>query len=197
MQGATSTFDLVERVKRGDREAFSPLFEKYRSRLAVLIFFKTSPELRASVEIDDLLQETFLRAFRDVGQFTYQFPGSFMSWLSRIADHVVHDQARYFGRQQRRAAEMVPFRSESHPEGVEPADSRTPSRLLRNDEELRLLFQRLDALPEDYRRVILLAKFEELSSEEIARALGKSREAVALLLHRGLKRLRAAGGLSV
>jgi len=196
-EGRTASYDLVERVKQGDREAFAPLFEQYRGRVAVLIYFKTSPALRASVEIEDLVQDTFTQAYQDIGQFTYRFPGSFMSWLARIADHVVQDKARYFGRQRRHAAEVVPFRSESHPEGIEPADSRTPSRLLRNNEALQVLLDRLDALPDDYRRVILLAKFQELSTEEISRELGKPRQAVALLLHRALKRLRGMGEVTV
>jgi len=60
---ATSSFDLVERARRGDQQAFTRLFEKYRKRLAVLIHYRMSAELRAAMEVDDLLQETLLRAF--------------------------------------------------------------------------------------------------------------------------------------
>jgi RNA polymerase sigma-70 factor (ECF subfamily) len=189
----TSTFGLVERVKSGDSEAFSRLFEKYRRRLAVLIHYKLSPEMRRSVEVDDILQETLLRAFRDVEQFTYRSPGSFLHWLSAIADHVIIDIVRYHERQQRHAAEMVRFRSESNPNGPEPVDTKTPSRHLADQERLEGLLQKLDALPEDYRQAILLAKIEGLSTQEMADQMGKSREAAALLLHRAIKRLRALG----
>ena len=50
------------------------------------------------------------------------------------------------------------------------------------------LLARLDALPEDYRRVLVLAKIEGLTTAEMAERLGKSREAVALLVYRALKR---------
>ncbi len=190
MPSPTSTFGLIERFKSGDEEAFSLLFEKYRHRLAVLIHYKLSPEMRSRIEVDDILQEVFLEASREVGQFTYRSPGSFMSWLSRIADHVIIDTARLQGRQKRRPAEMLRFRSESNPQGPEPADTNTPSRLFAQKESVRKLLERLNALPEDYRQVILLAKVEGLSTGEMAERLGKSREAVSLLLHRAIQRFR-------
>ena len=52
------------------------------------------------------------------------------------------------------------------------------------------LVHKLDALPEDYRQVILLAKLEGLTTQEVAERMGKSRETVALLLHRALQRFR-------
>ncbi|MFI5175740.1 MAG: RNA polymerase sigma factor [Terriglobia bacterium] len=61
-QLATSTFDLLERVRAGDESAFTSLFHKYSSRLAVLIRYKLSADMRARVEVDDILQETFLAA---------------------------------------------------------------------------------------------------------------------------------------
>jgi RNA polymerase sigma-70 factor (ECF subfamily) len=53
-----------------------------------------------------------------------------------------------------------------------------------------MLLKKMDELPEAHREVILLAKFEGLSTQEISERLGMSREAVAVLLHRALKRFR-------
>jgi len=86
----------------------------------------------------------------------------------------------------------VPLRSPSNPGGFEPADSKTPSRLFAARQGVEALLQKLDDLPEDYRQVILLARFEQLTTAEIAERLGKPREAVSLLLHRALKRIREA-----
>jgi RNA polymerase sigma-70 factor (ECF subfamily) len=191
MRPITSSYGLIEGIKNGDQEALSALFRKYRPRLAVLIHYRMSPELRSFFEVDDILQETFLKAFRDFGQFTYQSPGSFMSWLARISDHVMADLARSQGRQKRHAAAMLRFRSESNPSGPEPADSRTPSRVLAEEEGLRGLLEKLNSLPENYRQAILLTKVEGLSTPEAAARLGKSNEATALLLHRALKRFRS------
>jgi RNA polymerase sigma-70 factor (ECF subfamily) len=190
MESPTSTFALLERAQSGDREALSRVFEKYQRRLAVLTHFKLSDGARAFAEVDDIVQETMLRAFRDIEGFSYRAPGSFLRWLSSIADHVIVDRVRYQGRE-RRAGEEVPFRSASNPAGPEPADSQTPSRLLAQREAVEGLLRQLAALPEDYRKAILMAKIEGLSTAEMAVQLGKSREAVALLVYRATKRFRA------
>jgi RNA polymerase sigma-70 factor (ECF subfamily) len=186
----TSTLGLLERIRAGDESAFSVLFRKYSPRLSVLIHYKLSPEMRSRVEADDILQEAFFFASRQLGSFTYRNPGSFMSWISRIADHIVVDAARRDGRQKRRPAELVRLRTESNPQGAEAVDSSTPSRILARKERLEQVLRRLDSLPEDYRQVILLAKIEGLSTGEISERLGKSRENVAVLLHRAIQRLR-------
>jgi RNA polymerase sigma-70 factor, ECF subfamily len=190
MEQPTSTYDLIARIEQGDNSAFTPLFEKYQRRLALLIHYKLGHELRRLAEVEDILQETFLEAFRDIERFRYEKPGGFLNWLSRIADHVIADAARFHGRRKRRA-DLVRFRSVGNPDGPEPADSATPSRLLAEKENLQALIQKLDSLPEDYRRAILLAKVEGLSNAEMAERLGRSKEAAALLLHRAIKRFRA------
>jgi RNA polymerase sigma-70 factor, ECF subfamily len=190
MEQATSSHGLVERVQQGDTQAFSLLFEKYRPRLAVIVHYRLGNDLRRDADVDDVLQETLLRAYRDIGQFHYQAPGSFMSWLARIAGHVMVDLARAQNRH-KRAGEHVKFRSESNPGGTEPADYNTPSRVLRENESLRELVATLGRLPEEYRQVILLAKVEGLTIQEVAQRLNKSREATSLLLHRAIKRLQS------
>ncbi|MCC7157253.1 MAG: sigma-70 family RNA polymerase sigma factor [Bryobacterales bacterium] len=185
MGAPTSSFDLVARVKGGDRDAFSGLFDKYRRRLAVLIYYKLGQDLRVSIEIDDIIQETMLRAWRDIGQFHYRAAGSFMSWLASIATHVIIDAVRHDGRDRRRATAVVPLS-----QAPEAADTRTPSRLLSQKEGAAALIERLNALPDDYRQAILLAKIEGLSTPELAERMGRSREAAALLLHRAIKRFR-------
>ena len=189
MEPATSTLALLERVKGGDTQALSDLFQINSRRLAVLIHYKLSPELRLIAEVEDILQDALLEAYRDLGQFQYRKSGSFLSWLSSIADHVIADLARARGRQ-KRAAQIVPFKSESNPSGPEPVVTGTPSRILAEKESLTLLIARMDRLPENYRQAILLAKVEGLTTQELAARLGISRESAALLLHRAIKRFR-------
>jgi len=190
MESPTSTFTLLEQARSGDREALSRAFEKYQKRLAVLIHFKLNPATRSFSEIEDVVQETFLRAYRDLSRFEYHSPGSFLRWLSAIADHVIIDRIRYQNRD-RRAGDDVPLRSPSNPAGPEPRDTETPSRLFAQQEAVERLLDRLSALPEDYRQAILLAKIEGMPTADIAERLGKSREAVALLVYRAVKRFRA------
>jgi RNA polymerase sigma-70 factor, ECF subfamily len=189
----TSTFDLIQRFREGDEGAFDDLFRKYRPRLAVLIRYKLSESLRREFEVDDIIQEVFLEASRDLESFTYRSPGSFMGWLSRIADHVIADEARMQSRQKRNAGERVRLRSESNPLGPEPIDFTTPSRIMSQQERVDALYACLDALPPDYRAVILMAKVECLPLAEIAERLNRSREATAVLLCRALQRVREKG----
>jgi RNA polymerase sigma-70 factor, ECF subfamily len=188
MEAPTSTFTLLEKARNGDEAALSRAFEQYRRRLAVLIHFKLDP--RESADAEDVLQETYLRAFRALDGFDYQSAGSFLRWLSSIADSVIVDRVRYRNRE-RRAGHEVPFRSESNPLGPEPADTRTPSRLFAQEEAIQRLLGRLAALPEHYRQVILMAKIEGLTTAEMAERLGKSRDEVAQLVFRAVKRFRA------
>lgn len=193
MEPPTSSFGLLEKCRSGDQEAFAALFEKYRRRLAVLIHYKLGEEQRRRVEVDDLLQETFFAASRDLERFEYRSPGSFLRWLSRIADHAIVDALRHQGRQKRDGGEMLAFRSESNPLGAEPVDTKTPSRLLAEKQAVEALLERLNALPEEYRQAIVLAKIEGLTTQELAARLGKSREAASLLLHRAVRRFRELG----
>ena len=188
-ESPTSTFTLLEQARSGDREALSRAFEKHQRRLAVLIYYRLPGGARHFDEVEDLVQETFFRACRDLDRFTWQSPDSFFRWLAQIAGHVVIDRARYHARE-RRAGEEVRFRSDSNPAGPEPADTVTPSRLLARKEAVERLLELLDALPDDYREALVLAKVEGCSTVEIAARMGKSREAVALLVYRALKRLR-------
>jgi len=190
MDPPTSTFALLEKARTGDSGALARVFEQNRRRLLVLVHFKLGPRERQLAEAEDVVQEVYLRAFRALDRFQYQSPGSLIRWLSSIADHVIIDRSRYRTRE-RRAGEEVPFRSESNPAGPEPADTRTPSRLLAQEQAVTRLLDRLNTLPEDYRRAILMAKIEGLSTAEMAEQLGKSREAVALLVFRAVKRFRA------
>jgi RNA polymerase sigma-70 factor (subfamily 1) len=189
----TTSYGLLERVRAGDPDAFRQLFERYHHRLALLAHYRLGPSLRAGMDAGDVVQETFLAASRDLASFEYRSPGSFYRWLSAIATHVIEDAARHAGRLKRAGGERVPFRSASRPGGVEPADSLTPTRVLFQQERLRDLMLRLDALAPQYREVILLAKLEGLTTAEIAERLGKSREQVALLLHRALASFRRGG----
>ena len=78
MESPTASFALLEQAKGGDEQALSRAFERHRRRLPVLIQYKLSPHAREFCEVEDLVQETCLRAFRDIASFTYQSPGSFL-----------------------------------------------------------------------------------------------------------------------
>src|SRR5262249_1191629 len=114
-----SSIDLVERFQRGETQAFSLLFQKYRRRLAVLIHYKMGEDLRGRMEVVDILQEVFFAASRDLRGFVCKSPRGLMAWLSKIVDHAVVDAARHENREKRRPLQLLRFRSESNPSGPE------------------------------------------------------------------------------
>lgn len=178
----------MELARAGDGEAFRRLFEKYQRRLALFAHYRLGEGLRASMDVDDVVQETFLEAARDIARFDYRSPDSFFRWLASIARHVIEDAARRESRKKRAGGRRTDAAE------AQLVDTLTPSRILFQAERVRSLMERLDALPDQYREVIVLARLEGLSPGEIAVRLGKPREAVALLLHRALKRLRVEPG---
>ena len=190
MQAHTTSHDLLERARQGDQRAFEAIFQRYRSRLSVLVHYRMSDALRRDCDVEDLLQEIFLRASRDLAGFDYRGPSSLFRWLAHIAHHAIADAARKGSRAKRNGGTPVRFRSESNPAGYEPVDSNTPSRVLRQQETVGEWNAKLAALPEDYRDVIAMARLEGLTIAEIAERMGKTREQVSLLLHRALKKYR-------
>jgi RNA polymerase sigma-70 factor (ECF subfamily) len=189
MESPTSTFGLLARIEAGEQTAITDLFGKYQKRLSLLLSYKVGERLRQSVSIQDLLQETLLRAYKSFRDFDYRGPGSFMNWLSTIADHVVSDQVRSLERKKRKAS-LLRFRSDTNPHGPEPETSLTPGRVFEGREGIEHLKKALDALPDNYRQVIILARVQGYRTSEIAKYLQKSPEQVSLLLHRALKRFR-------
>ena len=175
MNGATTSLEIILQAQQGDEHAFARLFARYERKIAILSDYHMSSDLRARLEVEDVLQEIFLRAFRDLGQFTYQSAGSFQKWLIAIAGNVLTDLARSQGRQKRKAEAIVPFRSESNPGGVDPADSRTPSRWLREEQHLELL-KKLEVLPEEFRQAIGRPRLEGLTTGEMGQRMGEKRK---------------------
>jgi RNA polymerase sigma-70 factor (ECF subfamily) len=174
---------LIERAKRGDAAAFNALVRHVRPRLETAIRARVGSHLAARVEVDDLLQETLLWAFRSIESFRWRGDESFFRWLRGVAEHVILKAAN---RESSRLA--LPLLGE-----VANHDA-TPSKAMRRHERFERLQAALNSLSPDHRRVVLLARIERLKLDEIARRMERSTEAVKQLLRRALDRLRSAFG---
>ena len=73
--------EILERARQGDRRAFERLVDTFCPRLEALVRLKLGPELRAKVEADDIVQETFSRALGSVGTLRSLDEGQFFRWL--------------------------------------------------------------------------------------------------------------------
>lgn len=198
MSAETSVNDLIARVRAGEQGAREQLFGRYHSYLHVLARAQLGRHLRGKCDSSDVVQETLLEAHRDFGSFQGGGEPELLAWLRRILSHNLFNEARRFAAQQRDASREVSL--DQVRAGVEhssvalgrglAADTPTPSQAAQQRESAVLLADALARLPEDYRDVLVLRVFEDLSAEEVAARMGRSPGAVRMLQMRALQELR-------
>lgn len=161
-------FLLVERVQRGDVKAFEMLVVKYQRRIERLI----SRMVRDVDLIEDIAQETFIRAYRAMPKF--RFESAFYTWLYRIAVNTAKKFLLELKRDPTVSESFLKFGDEddetSRTEN-EPTDSGTPDALLASKEVAAAVNAAVEALSEDLRQAIVLREIEGLSYEEIAETM--------------------------
>ena len=170
---------LVSKAQSGNNEAFGALFSKFRHRLTHFIQSRIGPDYRARLDLEEILQDTFVRAFQSIDRFRGEDEEAFRRWLTGIANNAVlraEDQAR---RHQTLEITHTP-----------PAPGPSPSKTLQRNERFDRLQDSFDALSRDYREVIRLKLIEGLSMREAATRMGRSEAAVKMLFSRALKELR-------
>lgn len=172
---------LVRQAREGDRAAFDRLVRQYEPRLRAAV--GKMRQGRAATDVDEIVQETFVRALDAIGRFSWQGAGSFHSWLCGIARNVTLKAAR--GAKKTRRLQ-VPDRL--------PASAPSPSKMLRRGERADRLEAALASLPPDYREVLRLSRIERLKIREIAQCMDRSEFAVKHLMARAVRQLRAAFG---
>lgn len=179
----SSTEQLLQQARKGDRDAFEQLVRAFRPRLEGFVRLRLSSELRARVEVDDIIQETLIRAYSTIETLRSTEERLFFRWLAGIANHVILNEARHH---QRRPID--PYDSKAS------ASDPSPSKGLRRGERFDRLQEALDSLSPDHREVIILTRIEGLPLAEAAERMKRSQGAVAQLLWRALKSLRERFG---
>jgi RNA polymerase sigma-70 factor (ECF subfamily) len=149
-------------------------------------------ELRFKLESMDLVQDTLMCALRDLGDFTYRDEGDFLRWLSRIVENRLRDNVDKLHADKRDIRKEVRLDNEEQTTGsglvrtAGPIDVTTPSVIISRKEEMDKLEKAIDALKPEYREVIVLKRLEGLSYKEIGERLGKSADAIGMLLSRAM-----------
>lgn len=157
---------LVTRVQNGDKQAFGLLVSKYQRKLHRLL----SRLIRDPTEVEDVAQETFIKAYRALNSFRGE--SAFYTWLYRIG---VNTAKNFLVSQGRRAPTITEFDSEeaeTFDEGDQLRDINTPDRLLMTKQIGATVDDAVSDLPEELRTAILLREIEGLSYEEIAKIMG-------------------------
>ena len=178
-----STRALIERARRGDRAAFEELTTRYSPRIDALIRLRLGSDLATKVEVEDVAQETMIKAFTSIETLRAEDERSFFAWLASIAHNVVLELARHHRRRPSVAYDDDKVTSDP-----------SPSRGLQRSERFDRLQEALDSLSPDHREVILLARIEGLPVVEVARRMGRTVGAIGQLLWRALKKLREQFG---
>ena len=181
---------LIERVRRGDTRAFEMLVVKYQRRIERLI----GRMVRDTDLVPDIAQETFIRAYRAIGQF--RGDSAFYTWLYRIAVNTAKKALVELKRDPVLTESALATREDEDETSrveTELSDGETPDAVLASKEIAAAVNAAMEALSDDLRQAITLREIEGLSYEEIAELMDcpigtvrsrifRAREAIALRL---------------
>jgi RNA polymerase sigma-70 factor (ECF subfamily) len=156
---------LVEKTQRGDKRAFELLVSKYQRRLARLL----SRFIRDPSDIQDVVQETFIKAYRALPAFRGE--SAFYTWLYRIGINAAKNYLVSSGRRPPTSTVIDSEEAEDFEQGTQLRDLNTPEASLMTNEIARTVNEAMDALPEDLRTAISLREIDGMSYEDIAAAM--------------------------
>jgi RNA polymerase sigma-70 factor, ECF subfamily len=168
---------LVVGAIDGDQECFGALVNRYWNTAVALAISRIANPSQA----EDIAQESFVQAYSHLS--TLRDPSRFAGWLSRVVIQKSIDYARA-SRRQAQSATLAVLESGAAP-GCRPEEYAGLS-----GEQTRLVCDAIGRLPEKFRTVVVLRFISGLSTEEIARQLGKRHGTVRVWLHRAYRKLR-------
>ncbi|MDJ1467981.1 RNA polymerase sigma factor [Xanthocytophaga flava] len=163
-------------VKAGDLNKMGLLFERYHRKLFSFLYYMTGKDDAS----EDLVQNVFFRMLKYRHTFTGE--GEFKTWMYHLARNVLADHSQ----KNKRSVlhEDVQNYSERISSGAGADDS------IYKEQELTTLYDSLGKLPEEYREILVLSRFQELKYEEIARILNTTEGAVKVKVHRAMNQLK-------
>jgi RNA polymerase sigma-70 factor, ECF subfamily len=178
---------LVARAAAGDDSAFETIVARYQSRV-----FRLACRLTSETDAPDVLQETFLQVYRHLPSFRGE--SQFRTWLYRIASNAALMHRRAAARRRTESFDVFLPRFDAHGQhAATPAELQVVSHA---DELLDRRFladkakEIIAELPDVYRDAFVLRDLEEMSSEEVAAALGVTAATVRQRVHRARLILR-------
>jgi len=180
-----SDLAVVARVKAGDHDAFRHLVERHSRSVFRVAYRLTGQEQDA----EDVVQETFLRAFREIRRFEAR--SSFATWLYRITVNCAHDLLR----QRPRAGSRPSLDDPDSRVAADLADTSASADPLRELASRRIdarVRSAMGALSDQERSAFVMRHFEGLSIEEIGRVLDLKTSAAKHSVFRAVHKLRRA-----
>jgi RNA polymerase sigma-70 factor (ECF subfamily) len=167
---------LIERVRRGDQDAASALFERYFDRIYNYVYAR----LGRVEDAEDLAIDTMTRSLTRLDQFQDQGV-AFSSWVYRIAHNATIDHYRRQGK-----VTLVSLENATLPQSADPSEMAIEQM---SNEDLRVAIR---DLTDEQQQVLILRFFQDLTAAQVADIMGKSVGAVQALQHRALGSLERA-----
>lgn len=171
--------EIIRRVLDGETALYEIIMRRYNQRL----YRAARAILRDDGEAEDVLQDTYVRAYQHLGQFAGR--AQFSTWLTRIAVHEALARVR-----RRDRLEQIESTEGEKGGFMLQAKGPDPESQAAQAEIGRLLEDAILSLPEIHRTVLMLRDVEEMSTEEAAAALEITEENVKVRLHRARAMLR-------
>jgi RNA polymerase sigma-70 factor (ECF subfamily) len=187
---------LLQNARGGDEAALGQLLESYSGYLTLLARVQIGRRLQGKVDPADVVQETFLEAHRQIGNFRGTGERELVAWLRKIlAGQLALTMRRFLGTKGRdvnleRELGAGLDQSSQALDGGLVAPGSTPSQHVARREQAVILADALDRLPPDYREVIILRHLETLPFNDVAARMGRSEDSVQKLWVRALASLR-------
>ena len=161
--------DLVESARRGDRDAFRTLFERYHRRAYALAF----GVLRHQEDALDVVQDAFIKAHKYLDKF--EGNSSFYTWLYRIIMNLAIDHLRKHRRVKPVELDETRVDAQADETFLPKLLGGNPGRALADKEIRKRIDEALDELSENHRAVLVMRELEGLSYEEMAQTMGCSK----------------------
>ena len=192
--------ELLNQARGGSEQALGRLLESYSTYLTLLARVQIGRRIQGKVDAGDVVQETFLEAHRQIGNFRGTTEAELVAWLRKIlAGQLALTFRRFLGTKGRdvnleRDLGAQLDQSSQAMEGGFVASTSTPSQHVSKREQAVLLAEALDKLPPDYREVIILRHLEAMPFADVATRMGRSEDSVQKLWVRALASLRRSMG---
>ncbi len=184
--------ELAQRAAAGDQGALQSLLVAHLPSIEAFVRLRAYGVVAAKESCADLVQSACLQALRNLDKLEFRGDAEFRNWLFGNVVHKIAHRARHHRAAKRDVAREVEVDHAA-------ADSLlgcyasicSPSRHAEGREALAAFEVAFDELPEDYQQAVALNRVAGLSYDEIAEQMGRSAEAVRLLVYRGLAKLLA------
>ncbi len=180
--GRSSDEELMHRTQRGDRQAFSILYERYNTAILSYLY-----RMLGNVEdVESIGQDVFLRAFRFAP--TYRYPAKFSTWLFTITRNLAINQMRKRKRKLVRTVTELNLESpDSAGDPYQVASAATDE--AEKKEEIARVLVALDDLSPSQKEVIMMGVFQDLSYAEMEEVTGTKAVTLRSRMFHGLRKL--------